>query len=347
MIRNGKHILWPHMRWQDGHKDVEFKRLREHGLTGEIVFDVPEVTDEQYRRADAIISLPDLPKGKLALLENCKIFVTPKVGHDNLDLQAYGALGIPVCNVPDYGTMDVADHAIGLMLACMKSLHLHTAALHNDLLANWRNEMLPFGRRLSACTFGIVGLGRIGTAAALRAKAFGMNVVFHDPYLAQGVDRALGIRRVGSLKDLVSQSDVISLHVPLTAETDKLIKKEVLDWAKPGLILINTARGDVIDFDALYHAMKEDRVKAIGIDVIPGEIEGYKPRNYRSLHLLRAWCDGEAWIQNRIVFTPHTAYLTPESAIDMRTFPIDIVARYLKDGALVNCVNHEYLTHWR
>ena len=347
MINNGTHILWTHMRWQDDHKDVEFKRLKELGLTGEIVFKVPEVTDEQYRRADAIISLPDLPKDKLCLLENCKILVTPKAGYDNFDLQAYGELGIPVCNVPDYGTMDVADHAIGLMLACMKSIYLHTAALRNDPLANWRNEMLPFGHRLSTCTLGIVGLGRIGTAVALRAKAFGMDVVFHDPYLAQGVDRALGIRRVGTLKDLVSQSDIMSLHIPLTAETINLIKKDVLDWAKPGIILINTARGDVIDFNDLYHAMKENQVRAIGIDVIPGEIEGDKPRDPRNLRLLRAWCDGEAWIQNRIVFTPHTAYLTPESAIDMRTFPINIVAGYFKDGVLVSCVNHEYLTRRR
>jgi lactate dehydrogenase-like 2-hydroxyacid dehydrogenase len=335
------------MRWEDDHQDVEFKRLKEHGLTGEIVYNVPEVTDEQYRRADAIISLPDLPKDKLRLLENCKVFVTPKVGIDNIDLRAYGKLGIPVCNVPDYGTMDVADHAIALMLTCMKSIHLHTAALRKDPLGNWRNEMFPFGRRLSTCTLGIVGLGSIGTATALRAKAFGMDIVFHDPYLAQGVDRALGIRRVDTLKDLVSQSDVISLHVPLTAETTNLINKEALDGAKPGVILINTARGEVIDHDDLYHAMKEDRVKAIGIDVIPGEVEGSKPRDPRSLRLFRAWCDGETWIQDRILLTPHTAYLTPESAIDMRTFPIDIVAGYLHNGALVNCVNHEYLTHRR
>jgi phosphoglycerate dehydrogenase-like enzyme len=347
MIENGRHVLWTHMRWLDGHREVEHRRLKEQGLTGEIVFRVRDVTDEQYRRADAIISLPDLPKEKLCLLERCKIFVTPKAGYDNLDLPAYGELGIPVSNVPDYATMDVADHAIGLILSCMKSIQLHTRALQKDPLANWRNEMFPFGRRLSTCTLGIVGLGRIGTATALRAKAFGMDVVFHDPYLPPGVDRALGIRRVGALRELVSQSDVLSLHVPLTEETTNLIGKEVLNWAKPGIILINTSRGEVIDFDELYHAMKEDQVVAIGIDVIPGEIEGSKPRNPRNLRLLRAWCDEEAWIQDRIVITPHVAYLTAESALDMRTFPIDIVARYLKDGELVNCVNGEYLANPR
>jgi lactate dehydrogenase-like 2-hydroxyacid dehydrogenase len=265
------------------------------------------------------------------------------VGYDNIDIQAYGELGIPVCNVPNYGTTDVADHAIGLMLTLMKSIPLHTGALQRDPITNWRSDTMPFGRRLSACTLGIVGLGRIGTATALRASAFGMDVLFHDPYLPQGVDRALGIRRAATLGDLVSKADVISLHVPLTAETTHLINRETLDQAKPGVILINTARGEVIDFDDLYSAMRLDRVKAIGIDVIPGEVEGGKPRDPREMRLFRAWNDGEAWIQNRIAITPHVAYLTPESAIDKRTFPIDIVAAYLKDGTLVNCVNQQHL----
>lgn len=104
--------------------------------------------------------------------------MTSKVGYENIDLQAWGEIGIPVCNVPHYGTREVADHAIALMLTFMKSIAFHTNALQEDPVKNWRNMLNPFGKRLSACTFGVVGLGRIGTATAIRAKAFGMDVGF-------------------------------------------------------------------------------------------------------------------------------------------------------------------------
>lgn len=342
-ITQGKHVLWPHMRWSTGHDKAEYAKLREHGLSGEIVFTVPEVTDEQFRNANAIISLPDVPKTKHQLLENCKIFVTPKVGFDNINLEAYGELGIPVCNVPDYGTTEVADHSIALMLTLMKSVHTHSSRLQEDPVNNWKNSTMPIGRRLSKSTFGVVGLGRIGTAAALRAKAFGMDVVFYDPYLSQGVDRSLGLRRVNTLQELAVQSDVMSLHTPLTYETKEFINKDVFDAAKKGIIIINTARGFLINFIDLFDAMKSNQVAAIGLDVIPEEIHEGKSGNPKHLEVIRAWCDGEPWIQNRIVMTPHTAYLTPESSMDMRTFPVDVVARYLNDGVLVNCVNEKFL----
>ena len=131
--------------------------------------------------------------------------------------------------------------------------------------------MNPYGRRLSACTFGVVGIGRIGTAAALRAKAFGMDVVFYDPYVSNGVDLALGVRRVHSLEELMRQCDVVSVHVPLSEQTRKLVGAEAFAAAKPGLILVNTARGEVVDLDALYDAMRDGRVQAAGLDVLPVE----------------------------------------------------------------------------
>ncbi len=115
---------------------------------------------------------------------------------------------------------------------------------------------------MSVCTFGVVGIGRIGTAAALRAKAFGMDVVFYDPYVSNGVDLALGIRRVHSLEDLFSQSDVVSVHVPLSDQTRKLVGAKAFAASKPGLILVNTARGEIIDLDALYDAMRDNKVQA-------------------------------------------------------------------------------------
>src|SRR5437773_6798759 len=146
----------------------------------------------------------------------CKVIVRCGVGYDNVDIAAARRRGIPVVNVPDYGTEEVADSAIALTLALTRGVHLLTSRMR-------RREPWTFtqGRplhRLRGRTFGIVGLGRIGTATALRAKALGMDVLFHDPYVADGRDKALGVRRAEALGELLAQSFVVSLHCPLPAE---------------------------------------------------------------------------------------------------------------------------------
>ena len=337
-------VLFPYFRWGLKESYVEIETLKEYGLKGEIYEKIEDVTDKQWQQAAAIISIPDIPRDKRKLLKNCKIHVTAKVGYDNIDLKAWGEMGIPVCNVPNYGTADVADHAIGLMLSLMKGIALHSQALKEDPVKYWRNDYNPFGKRLSEANFGVIGLGRIGTATALRAKAFGMNVVFYDPYLAQGVDRALGIRRVDYLEELLSQCHVVSIHANLTDETNKMINHNTLSQAKRGMIILNTARGDIIDLEALYEAMRNNIVAAAGLDVLPVEtkasVNAGDPRTQR---LIRAWCDNEDWIKERLILTPHSAYLTKESSLDMRKMPIRIVASFINKNKLINCVNEKYL----
>jgi phosphoglycerate dehydrogenase-like enzyme len=206
---------------------------------------------------------------------------------------------------------------------------------------NWRPALNPFGRRLSVCTFGVAGLGRIGTAAALRAKALGMDVVFFDPYRENGADLALGIRRVNSLEALFEISDVVSLHLPLGPETEKLIDAALLSRAKPGLILVNTARGPLVDLDALHDALRDGRVQAAGFDVLP--VEPPDPEH----PLLAAWASDEPWIEHRLLLTPHSAFFTPESVYDMRFKGGEIAMAYLIEGRLQNCVNEAYLARRR
>lgn len=332
-------ILWPAMRWP-GDRTIELKSVGD-AARAEFVDAFAHVSDEQWRNCDALVSSPDIPAQYRGRLDKCRIFVTPRVGFDNIELEAWGALGIPVCNVPDYGTMEVADHAIALMLTLMKGIEFHTAELRVDPRGNWRPALSPYGRRLSACTFGVLGIGRIGTAAALRAKAFGMRVVFFDPYVPNGTDLALGVSRVDTTEELFAQSDVVSLHTPLTNETRKLVNAEVLAAAKPGLILVNTARGEVIDLDALYDAMKANRVLAAGLDVLPTEpADPDHP-------LIRAFSRQEPWLGHRLALTPHSAFFTPESVYDMRYKGGEIAVRYLRDGRLENCVNGAYLQRRR
>ncbi|MBN1317692.1 MAG: hypothetical protein JXA42_19570 [Anaerolineales bacterium] len=343
-----KHVLWPFIRWTEGREEIEMAHLAEYGFTGEIVDRVPLVTDEQWRRADAIISKPDAPPEKREIAENCRIFVTSKTGYENINLEAWGALGVPVCNVPNYGTTEVADHAIGLLMAINRNVVVHTNVLQADIMNNWDQSRCPFGKRLSCCTLGIIGLGRIGTAAALRAKTFGMDIVFYDPYVRQGVDRSIGVRRVDSVEELVAQCDYVSLHATLNDETFEIINERTLAAAKPGIVIINTARGQMVDLDALYSAMKDGRVMAAALDVLPEEpkLPG-KPGNPLKYELIRAWSDREEWIKDRLILTSHVGYLSPESSLDMRTMPIDIVAQYLNNGLLYNCVNEKYLKFQR
>ena len=180
-----------------------------------------EVTDQQWANADAVVG--QCPPQSIDKLRNCRIFVKYGVGYDDVDIERFGKLGIPVCNTPDYGTREVADHAMALMLTLAKSIAYHDTELHADLRANWRPAHNPFGHRLSVCTFGVVGMGRIGTAAARRAKAFDMDVVFYDPYQPNGYQFAIGVRRADTLAELMGQCDFVSIHTPLTAETRNMI----------------------------------------------------------------------------------------------------------------------------
>ena len=332
-------VLWPAMRWPGG-SDIEVSSMGDAG-SAEFCEQFSDVTDEQWANCDAIVTGPDIPEEYRQKLEKCRIMVTPKVGFDNLDVAAWGAMGIPVCNVPDYGTQEVADHAMALLLSLMKGITFHTRELKQDPRGLWRPALNPFGKRLSACIFGVVGLGRIGTATALRAKAFGMDVVVYDPYISNGSELAVGVRRVHSLGDLFGQCDAVSVHVPLSDETEKLINAEVLASSKPGLILINTARGPIVDLDALHDALKNNQLQAAGLDVLPEEpADPEHP-------LIKAWAAGEDWIDHRLVLTPHSAFFTPESVYDMRYKGGEVALTYLTQGRLQNCVNTDYLTERR
>jgi len=327
-------VLWPQVRWPDSF-EPELSGLGE-GIHAEFVRRFADVTDEQWRNCDGIVG-PQIPLEYLKKLDKCRIYVKPAVGFDEVPLAAWAELGIPVCNTPDYGTREVADHAMALMLTLTKSIAFHDEHLRKDPRGNWRPALNPFGQRLANCTFGIVGLGRIGTAAALRAKAFDMDVVFYDPYKPNGSELALGIRRADSLKALFAQSDIVSIHAPLNDETRNLVGADVLAAARKGIILVNTARGPIVDIDALHDAMKSGTVLAAGLDVLPEE-----PANVEK-KLIKAWHTGEDWIRHRLVVTPHSAFFTPQSMHDIRAFSARTAARYLRDGRLENCVNEALL----
>jgi C-terminal binding protein len=235
------------------------------------------------------------------------------VGYDKLDRKALAERNILVCNVPDYGTTEVADHALALALTLRRGILLHHELQRRDPPAPWRSFHHPMIRRLGVQNFGIVGLGRIGTAVALRAKAFNFRVAFYDPYLPNGVELALGIDRAASLEELLRQTDTLSIHTPLTPETRGLLGHAELGLLRPGAVVINDARGPILDLDALLVHLKSGHVAGAGLDVLPVE-----PPVDPVPELLRLYRAREPWLEGRLVVTPHAAWLTPESETDTR-----------------------------
>jgi D-3-phosphoglycerate dehydrogenase len=259
-------------------------------------------------------------------LRACRVIVRAGVGYDHIDVAAAGAVGIPVCNTPDYGTSEVADHAIALMLALKRGIVSYQDALRADPRGGFHWSHGPLVDRVRGTTFGIVGLGRIGTATALRARAFGFQILAYDPYLPRGQEIALGVGRVGSLAELLGASDVVSLHVAAM---------------RPHGILINTARGGVVDLDALYRALETKRIAAAALDVLPEE-----PPD-PSHPLLTAYAGGADWLRGRLLITPHAAWYSPASQSDARRLAVETLVAYLRDGRLQNCVNDAHLVNRR
>ena len=177
---------------------------------------------------------------------------------------------------------------------------------------NWCYELAIPLRRLRGQKFGILGCGRIGSATALRAKAFGFNVRFFDPYAPDGTDKALGIERVDSLEELLQGSDVVSCHCLLSSETQHIINEESIRLMKPGSILVNTSRGGVVDTAAVADALEDGRLMGAGIDVLELEPpDGADP-------LIKAWRDSKHPAHTRLILTPHAAFYSEEGLLDMR-----------------------------
>ena len=274
--------------------------------------DATQIPEEIWQSADAILAWHEInyDADLISKLQNCKVIVRIGVGFDNVDLDAAKSKGIVVCNVPDYGTNDVADHAMALLLGFNRG----TIAYDREVRSNksWEWESIPTLNRLSGSKLGIIGLGRIGLALSIRARMFGLIINFYDPYLPHGIDKIFGFQRYMNLFEMISICDNISFHAPLTSETFHMANDEFFSNIKKGAVIINTARGKIISIDSLFKAIKDDVVKAAGLDVLE-----YEPPDYKH-PLIDAWAKQEEWIKDRLIITPHVAFYNKESYIEMR-----------------------------
>lgn len=268
----------------------------------------------------------------IARLDRCKLIVRCGVGYDNVDWAFARTRGIPVANVPDYGTEEVADSAIGLTLALTRGIALLNSQLRAGEVDWSYKHAAPLGR-LRGRVFAIIGLGRIGSATALRAKALGMEVLYYDPFAPDGRDKSLGVRRVESLDELLAQAHVVSPHCPLTAETRHIMRRETIEQMPFGSYLVNTSRGAVVDTSAIPGAIASGQLAGAGIDVLEHEPPAADDP------LIVAWRNPRHPAHHRVIVNPHTAFYSEEGLMDMRVKGAEACRRALEGLPLRNVVN--------
>lgn len=289
--------------------------------------DKPEDWKGQLLKADAVLLWHNaqMPAEVINKLDDCKLIVRNGTGFDTVDVAAATCRDIPVCNVPDYGTDEVADHSIALALSlCRQIIPINEECKK----LGWEIPNKELIRRFSEMNFGIVGLGRIGTSVALKAKALGFKVLFYDPYLSNGVDKSLGVKRLKNFNEFLGLCDLISINCPLTEETKYMFTKREFRRMNRNSFLVNTARGPIVKKADLFEALKKGAIAGAALDVI--EDEPLKTK-------------AEAATPNLIV-TCHSAFYSNEAAWEMRYKAATIVKEVITMSKKPeNCVNEKLL----
>jgi D-3-phosphoglycerate dehydrogenase len=271
---------------------------------------------------------PLLTREVIDRLPRCRCMIRAGAGYDSIDYEYATQQGIMVCNTPTYCTDDVADHAVSLMLACVRHLPRLDAAMRRGRYAR---ELARPTRRMRGTTLGLIGLGRIGATVARNVSGWDMRVLVYDPYVSPERVSEIGAELVG-LDELLEAADFISIHCLLSKETHHLLSWEQFARAKPGLIVVNTARGPIIDEEALVAALKEGRVWAAGLDVTEKEP---LPADSPLLGL------------DNVILTPHVAANTPEGTEDLYRIVCRISADVIQGRVPEFVVNPQALNHPR
>lgn len=275
--------------------------------------------------ADAVVlRITRFPAEMVEAAPKLRVVGRHGVGVDNVDLEACTRRGIPVVFTPEANAESVAEHVLGFMLALAKRILPGDRALRAGRFAA-RNEL--FGMELAGKTVGIVGLGRIGRRVAQMCRAaLDMQVIGLDPVVSPEQAASLGIELAPDLRALLSRADIVTLHVPLTPATRGLLGAEQLGWMKPGAYLINTARGGVVDEQALYDALASGRLAGAALDVFAEEPP---PADHPLFRL------------ENVIVTPHMAAHTEEAMYRMATMVAEEIVTVLRGGRPRWCANPE------
>tara|TARA_Y100001970_G_scaffold105894_1_gene132673 strand:- start:6175 stop:7185 length:1011 start_codon:yes stop_codon:yes gene_type:complete len=270
-------------------------------------------------------------------LKKCKSIIRYGVGMDNIDVKSAKKFKINCANNPDYGTDEVADTTCSMMLSLNRKIFLYNNKCQ-FYQNGWQENVVKENviepvRRSSKINLGIIGLGRIGSAVAHRMKAFKMKIGFYDPYIKNNSNKLKEVKKFDDLDDLLKTSDIISINCTLTDETKGMVNKSFVNKMKESSILVNTARGAIIDkLDTVYEALENKRLAGVGLDVLPDE----PPSNHEKL--LKVWKDKKNPLSDKIIINPHAAYYSSTSGIEMRSKAAENAARSLKGIRIKNIV---------
>ena len=285
---------------------------------------------EKVKDATVIVVFPgspDISKRIMESAEKVRLIQSKFVGYDNIDIKAATELGIPVANNPGFNASSVAEHTIMLILMTLKNtLNANRKSMGGDLTPIDYRNMRP--KELKDRTLGIVGLGDIGREVAKLAGAFGSKVIYYKRNrLSEEVERQLSVE-YRSFEELLAESDIVSVHVPLNDETRGLIGEEEIDLMKDGAILINTARESIVDEEAVSVGLRSGKLSGVGVDTVSMRVED-------GVFVF----DSPLLALENVVFTPHMAGASIEALIMADKLWVENVCRFLNGEKPLHLVN--------
>jgi D-3-phosphoglycerate dehydrogenase len=248
-------------------------------------------------------------------LRNCRIVVQMGSGYDNVDLESATRCGVVVTNMPGTIAEDVSDHAIALMLGCLRQVGQRDRALRRGI---WDPALIAAPKRLRGQTLGVVGFGRIGRMVVQKTAGFGLKHATYDPYVARESAESYGVELV-SFEELLQCSDIVTVHLPATDETRKMFGERAFSLIGPSAIFVNTARGHVVDEKALCAALSDGRVLAAGLDVF--ENEPLAP-------------DSPLLQMDNVLMTPHIGGCSTETVNESFSLAYQLVSGFLVEGKI-------------
>jgi D-3-phosphoglycerate dehydrogenase len=289
----------------------------------------PDALVAAARDADGVLNTyAKLPGEVLRQLARCRIVARTGIGVDTVDLPTATELGILVTNVPDYCIDEVSDHALALILSLTRKILAATAAVR---AGTWNVKVAVPIARHRGLVLGLVGLGRIPRALVPKAQALGFTVIASDPFVTAEVAGPLGVRMV-DFETLLRESDVVSIHAPLTEETKGVFGDRAFGLMKPGAVLINTSRGPLVQTAALVRALESGRLAGAGLDVLESEPPA---------------ADHPLLRMSNVAVTPHIGFYSEQSLVDLQTKAAEEVRRALTGEPVRNLVNREVLAKAR
>ncbi|WP_408008331.1 C-terminal binding protein [Pseudalkalibacillus sp. A8] len=299
--------------------DIERKSLEIQGFQLKVEqCKTEEDVIQTCKDADGLINqYAPITRKVLSSLPNCKVISRYGVGVDNIDLQSASEYSVQICNVPDYGVEEVSDHALSLIFNVIRKVNIFS---NNAKEGVWDFQLARPVHRLRDLTLGVVGVGRIGSAVARKAKGMGWNVIGYDH---TNLSSSLDLKFV-DFESVLKESDIISIHVPLNDDTYHLFNAKAINMMKDKAVIINTARGPIIDEKALIEALRNGKISGAGLDVMEKE----PPEK-----------DHPLFSFDNVIITPHAAWYSEESSIELKQKAADEVRRYLNGEEIHYPVN--------